>query len=158
MKVFEIVLLLHEIGGSKGSHRFTFAGYFRGDALGQLADGAPVNQQICFGLSQHVNESGSNDQAGSIDRALRFYIVGSMADESNAIADDSQIGIEPRIAGAIDNLSIANQGVVLLRKSRNCKKDSEDNQQEFKFHRDVWTAARYQNAIEKQSLVQTDQS
>ena len=111
--------------------RVAFAGDLRGDALCQLADRLLVDEQVHFRLAEHVNEAGRDDQAGGVNGALgRDGRVG-LADESNAIADDAHIRINPGIAAAIHHAAIADERVVLLgcNRSHNC--DKKGSEQKF---------------------------
>ena len=47
--------------------RPAFAGNFGGDALKDFRFGARVNQQIQFGLAEHIDETGSYDHAARVE-------------------------------------------------------------------------------------------
>jgi hypothetical protein len=62
-----------------------------------------------------------------------------MTDECDSVTDQPNVCIEPWIAGAIDDLPIADQGVVFLRRCGNGEKDlksckEDEDEQEFGFH------------------------
>ena len=116
------------VGGRDG---VAFAGDLRGDALRQLADRLLVDEQVDLRLAEHVDEAGSDDQAGGVDGALGRQRSIGLADEGNAIADDADVGVNPRIAAAIDHAAVADEVIELLGQRRNRKSQNKEKQQEF---------------------------
>ena len=74
---------------------------------------------------------GATIKPGGVDRALGGDVGVSFADESDAIADDADVGVNPRIAAAIDHPSIANESVVLLGEERSRERDEEGGEEKF---------------------------
>ena len=115
MKMLEIIFSLGQVKLHKWSNGLTFTRDLRRNALRKLADRSFVDQQILLGLPKHVDESWSNNQATSINRALGFYLGSGVSNEGDAITDNSKISVKPWIAAAIDDFAVANEHVVLLR-------------------------------------------
>jgi len=57
----------------------------------------------------HVDEAGRHDEALDIDLALAF--AGDPAERGNLVAIDSEIAMEPGIAGPIDDLAVTQDQV-----------------------------------------------
>ncbi len=89
-------------------------GNFRSDALGEFAQRTIVEQERDFGLAEHVNEARCDDTAVGIDFAFRMSVV-QISDGGEAIAANADIGCVPRISGAIDNVTFADDEIVLAR-------------------------------------------
>jgi hypothetical protein len=58
----------------------------------------------------HVDEARADDEAGGVDDTFR-PLAGEAADRDDAPAIDADVRREPRIAGAVDDLTAANQQV-----------------------------------------------
>ena len=97
----------------------------------KLADRLLVDQQIDFRLAEHVNETGRHHQARGVNRALGRDVWVGFADKRNAIADNSNICIDPGIAAAIHDAAIADERVVLLGKHRSCDCEEESGENQF---------------------------
>ena len=109
-----------------GRDRSAFAGDLGGHALGQFADRLLIDEQVELGLPQHVDEAGRDDQSGGIDGALRFHAGTSAANKRNAVADDADVGISPRVSAAVDQASVANEHVELLREPNGCNHQKQE--------------------------------
>src|SRR5262249_20205687 len=58
-----------------------------------------------------VDEPGRDDQARGVDLGLGGGL-GEVADGGDAVAGDGQVGVEPGVAGAVDDLAVADDQVV----------------------------------------------
>ena len=74
-----------------------FAGDFRGDPLGEFAEGAIVEEEREFGLAEHVNEAGRNDPAFGVDFAFGVGFA-HIADRRDAIPADGHVSRIPGIS------------------------------------------------------------
>jgi hypothetical protein len=120
-------------------NRFALSGDLGGDALSQFADSLLVHEQVLLGLSEHVNESRSNDQTLGIDSALGSDGRSRVSDESNMVADNADVGVCPGIAAAVDEFAVADEDVVSGRRGLReggCGCEQE-KQSETKFHGEV---------------------
>ncbi len=97
----------------------------------QFADRLLVDEKVALRLAKHVNESGSDDQAFSIDGALCHQRCIGVADEGNAIAYDADVGVDPGIAAAVHDAAVADEVIELLGKQRSRKCKEKEKQQEF---------------------------
>ncbi len=88
-----------------------FAGDFRGDALREFAERAIIEEQADFGLPQHVYKSWRDDATGSVDFAGGAFVV-QIADRRDSIAFYGNVGVEPGISRAVDEVAIANDQVI----------------------------------------------
>jgi hypothetical protein len=84
-----------------------------------------VDEQARLRLPKHVNETGRHDQSSGVDGALGGDVRVGFADEGDAVTDDADGGVNPRIAAAIHYASIANECVVLLGEERSCDKNED---------------------------------
>ena len=92
--------------------RRAFAGDLGGDALGDLAGHAVVDQHVELRLAEQVDETGRDDQAGwrrCACRPARRRRLPIAAMRSPMIAD---VGAEPRRAGAVDDAAVGEDDVV----------------------------------------------
>jgi hypothetical protein len=87
-----------------------FAGYFRSDALRQLAESPVVDEERHLGLAQHINEPGSDNLSRGIDY-LRRSRVTQISDDLDLIAAYADVGGIPWIATATENVPILNENV-----------------------------------------------
>jgi hypothetical protein len=95
------------------SDRCAFAGDLRGHALGDLAGGAVVHQDVEFGLALNVDEPGRSHQAGGVN-ALPGRGIMQVAHGGDAVAGNSNVAHEPWRACAVDDAS-APDDVIELR-------------------------------------------
>ena len=87
------------------------AGDLSGDALRDLARDAVVDEHVELGLPEQVDEARRDDQSAGVDPLLGLRIL-QIADRSDAIADDGDIGAEPGRAGPIDDPAAGDEHVV----------------------------------------------
>src|SRR5206468_8387103 len=81
-----------------------------GHALEQLARRTSVDEDVEFGLTEEVDESRCDDEAGGIDgRAGRRVL--ERANRRDAIADDANVAAKPWRAAAVDDAAIDEQDV-----------------------------------------------
>ena len=101
------------------SDRRAFAGDLRGHALGDLAGGAVVHQDVEFGLALNVDEPRRSHQPGGVD-ALPGRGTMQVAHGGDAVAGNSYVAHEPGCARAVDDASAADDvvelGLLRLRK------------------------------------------
>ncbi len=89
-----------------------FAGDFRGNALRELAQRTIVEEERDFGLAEHVNEARSDDAAFRIDFSFSMGFA-QIANCGEAIATYSDIGGIPGIPGAVDDVTIADDEIIV---------------------------------------------
>src|SRR5690242_8130904 len=94
-----------------------FARYLGGDPLRKLAEGTIVEEKGRLGLAEHVNEARSDDSPLGIDFTFRVRIA-QIADGGDVVALDGDVGGIPRIACAIQDVTVANDEVVAARGRR----------------------------------------
>ena len=100
-------------------HRRALADDVHGHALPHLALGVAVVQQRLIGMGVEIDEAGGHDETACVDLPGRAR-VGQPPDGRNAVAADRDVGVERRIARAVDNLPAADEEVIgrLLRARR----------------------------------------
>src|SRR5581483_4978870 len=117
----------------------TLAGDFGGNALSEFADGLLVDEEVEFGLAEHVDEAGGHDQAARVNDTLRLHLIGGFADERDLVTDNPDIGVLPGIAAAIHNFAIADENVELLRVAEQRAKAKKDGGKPVElFHAFSW--------------------
>ena len=117
LNVVMIVLLL--IGAENGvvqrGDGFALAGDFRGDPLENLRRQAGVDKDGVLRLSEHVDETGSNNHAARIDGA-GASCGAEIANGGNLSAANSDIAHIPRRARAIDDAAVGDDHIERLRR------------------------------------------
>jgi len=96
-----------------GSDRFAFAGNLGGDALEYLRGKMGIDEDGGFRLAKHVDEAGGNGEAVGVDGLLRRG-VGEWANGDNVAVLDGDVSAVPGGAGAIDDVAVADEEIVLL--------------------------------------------
>ena len=76
-----------------------------------LLSALPSFSSALIRMGVQVDEAGRHDQSARVDLALRRR-VRQAPDGDDAIAAHADIARKPRIAGAVDNVAVANQQVV----------------------------------------------
>ena len=84
------VLLFFDEAITHGRDRLAFASDFCGNALHYLTHRPRINQDIAFGLTQHVDKTRRDYQAARIDYALTCGSF-QVANASNTIAFDGDV-------------------------------------------------------------------
>jgi len=128
MRVRRLALLDHL--GVERRHRFAFSGDLGGDALEDLRRHMRIDQHGDFRLTKHVDESRRHDQAVGVDH-LPGMRVGEVADRGDATILHGDIGRVPGRTRTVDDVAVADDGVVLDAGSRRwhrCRQpDGRDN-------------------------------
>jgi hypothetical protein len=65
---------------------------------------------LVFRLAQHVDEAGRDDELGGVDAAFGLPL-GEPSDGVDAVADHADVRAKPRRAGAVHDLSPAEQQI-----------------------------------------------
>ena len=94
------------------SDRCAFAGDLRGHALGDLAGGAVVHQDVEFGLALNVDESRRRHKTSGIDSPLGNCVV-QITDLGDAVAKNPNISVCPGGTGAINDAGSADYKIVI---------------------------------------------
>src|SRR5437899_5896907 len=106
--IFLHAVLLHPHGVVRDEEvrewcdRAAFPGDLGRDALADLAEHPIVDQHEPLGLAEHVDESGSNHQAGHVDCVARLRAA-EVSDRGDAVAADGHITGVSRIPAAVDD-------------------------------------------------------
>src|SRR6266481_6348265 len=115
LNVIVIVLLL--VGAENGvvqrGNRFALAGDFRGDALIDFRGQARIDEDGVLRLSEHVDETGSNDFAAGVDgtSARRGAEIADGRDLAGANSDVTGI---PGRARAVDDVAVGDDNIERL--------------------------------------------
>jgi len=80
-------------------------------------------------LAQHVDEAGRDDQALGVEGPFGDGALGSVPDEHDAVADDGNIRIHPRVPGTVDDAAVTDEDVVLGEGG-----ESEEEKEQESFH------------------------
>ena len=117
LNVVMIVLLLigTENGVVQRGDGFALAGDFRGDPLENLRRQAGVDKDGVLRLSEHVDETGSNNHAACIDGASTSSGA-EISNGGNLSAANSDIAHIPRRARAIDDAAVGDDDIERLRR------------------------------------------
>lgn len=114
-----VVIVLLLIGAKNGvvqrGDGFALAGDFRGYPLENLRRQAGVDKDGVLRLSEHVDETGSNNHVARIDGASAWCGV-EIADEGNLPVANSDIARIPGRAGAIDDAAVGDDDIEGLRR------------------------------------------
>ena len=106
--VFRPGLVRHRIGQRRD--RAALARDLGRHALVNLAGRPAVNQQGELRLAEHVDEAGSDDEAGCVDDRARVLAT-ECADCRDAVTRDAHVGVNPRSAGAVHHASAGNDDI-----------------------------------------------
>ncbi len=93
--------------------RSAFAGDLRRDSLRKLAQRAIVDQQVGFGLSEHIDKARRNNQTFGVDYPLRVNAF-EPSDGSDVIATNSNVAGHPGISRAVNNRAILDKYIVFV--------------------------------------------
>src|SRR5581483_2789785 len=128
LEVFEEILLVFDERVVQRRDRVAFAGDLGRNALRELAHGAVVNEQVGLRLAEHVNEARRDDEAARLDNARRGCALRRAADEGDLVAADADVAVEPWVAGAVYDATVADKDVVLLREDGGTEKEDCGNE------------------------------
>ena len=81
-----------------------------GHALADFALGQAVFEEQRIGMRVHVDEAGGHDEAGGVD-LWRIGPRRQLTDEFDLAALNSNVGIEPGVAGAVDDLAVGDDQI-----------------------------------------------
>ena len=102
-------LLEHLVG--RGRVRETvLAEHLERDALVDLCLVGRVREQLEVGVRVHVDEPGADDEPAGVDDARR-RLAAESADGCDPVAGKADVGLEPGVAGAVEDASALDQDV-----------------------------------------------
>ncbi len=108
--VIVLLLISAENGVVQRRDGFALAGDFRGNPLEDLRGKAGVDKDGEFGLSQHVDEAGSDNSAACINGARASRIM-QITDGGNLSISNSDVAGIPGRAGAVDNVPVGDDDI-----------------------------------------------
>ena len=118
-RVRDLQQLHHRVVDRRG--RGSLAEYFRGDALRDLSDDAPVApEQLVPRVRLDVDEARRDHEPARVHALLarrgREHACG--CDAGDAVARDADVAVEPHVAGAVHDLAVGDHHVVCVRGAR----------------------------------------
>ncbi len=81
------------------------------NALTDLAEHAVVDQDVCLGLAEHVDESGCDHQARHVDRVSRLRAA-EVSHRRDTVAADGDVAAVSRVAAAVHDPAATQDQVV----------------------------------------------